>query len=174
MTKNKSGILQILAAICVLFLAGCSNSAQMISHQNGGLGVYLTELKQPIVTTEFSLDTQSLQATQIVGQKRRILSTIKRYAIDNGQLTENGHSLTKATEILAQSTVDGEDFVALREEYNSLGGPLDILLFFGSHPVQVSRIAVVKIVGRKVVARAVLINKENSYHWKAVFLLRAQ
>lgn len=163
-------MLRITIGIAAIFLAGCSTSSTIQSSRSDELVVSITEHKdsgQTPVTTAFLINKGSLHATPIPPHLGRPFPTIRKYTIVNGQLSAAGRSLTVATEILTQTTVGGDDFIVLRDEYNSRVGPLNLLLYLGGHPVQVSKIAIARVASGRLLARRELTSKEASYHWSA-------
>ena len=128
--------------------------------------VSITE-KDTTTETVFRVNAQSLKCTRIQTRQNRALPRIHKYTIVNWQLSAAGRRLTNATEILFQTTVDGNDFLVIRDEYNSWLGPLRLLVAFSGHPVQVSKIVVVKVASGRSIARKELTRKAASYHWSA-------
>src|SRR6478672_543663 len=163
-------MLRITIGIAATFLVGCSTSSTTQSSKSDELVVSITEDKeagQTPVTTAFFIDKGSLHATPIPPHLGHPLPTIRKYKIVDGQLSAAGRPLTAASEILTQTTVGGDDFVVLRDEYNSRVGPLNLLLYLGGHPVQVSKIAIVRVASGRLLARSELTSKAASYHWSA-------
>jgi hypothetical protein len=164
-------MLRITIGIAATFLAGCSASSTIQSSKSDELVVSITEDKeagQTPVTTAFLINKRSLHATPIPPHVGHPFPTIRKYTIVNGQLTSSGgNTLTKATEILTQATLGGNDFVVLREEYNSRSSPFGLLAYYSGHPYQVSRIVVAKVVAEELAARKELTSKGASYHWRA-------
>lgn len=138
-----------------------------VSAHGNDLIVSVTEKNKTPVTTTFRINTQSLRGAKAMSSESQILPQIHKYTITNGQLSTAGRFLTKATEVLFQTTAEGADFVVFRDEYNSWFGPLKLLLFLGSHPVQVSKIVIVKVVSGRLACRRELTTKEASYRWSA-------
>lgn len=141
-----------------LFLCVAAHASDLI--------VSVTE-KTTSTTTPFRISAQTLHAARGKPSEGHVLPRIHKYTIANWQLSAAGQPLTKATEILFQTTADGADFVVLRDEDNSRLGLLNFLLFLGGHPVQVSKIAVVRVISGRLVARRELTSKEASYRWSA-------
>ena len=163
-------MLRVTIGIAAAFLVGCSTSSTTQSSKSDELVVSITEdneAGQTPVTTVFLIDKGWLHATPIPHHLGQPFPPIRKYTILNGQLSAAGRPLTAATEILTQTTVGGDDFVVLRDEHNSRVGPLNLLLYLGSHPVQVSKIAIVRVASGRLLARRELTSKEASYHWSA-------
>jgi len=118
----------------------------------------------------YSVNSDSVRVTSELRPQGRVLPLIAKYTILNRLLTVRGVALTKADEILFQAAAGGSDFIVLREEFNSTLGPLNLALYLGAHPVQVSKIAIVKISAGRLIIRRNLIQKEGSYHWSAEIL----
>lgn len=160
-------ILHIAIGASAILLVACASSFATQGIGADVLTVSITESKRPPTTTEFRIDRNSLHVSNTPASRKSSVPTIKEYSISNDNLCFAGTPLTQGDEILTQTTLDGEDFIVLRDQYNSMFGPINLLLFLGSHPVQVDRIAVVKVVSGKLIHRTELTSKESSYHWKA-------
>ena len=156
--RRRSCPLKILLLLALLLRA---------TAQANDLLVSVKEETKPPAATSFRINTQSLRGSRTKPSESRVLPQVRKYTIANWQLSTAGRPLTKATEVLFQTTADGADFVVIRDEYNSWFGPLNLLLLLASHPVQVSRIAIVKVASGRLVAHRQLIRKEASYNWTA-------
>ena len=122
----------------------------------------------------FRVETGSLSVRNIQSTNCEPLAKIAKYNIDKGKhdietgkLIAGGASLMKAENVLFQCSASDADFVVLRQEYNSVCTPLRILSAFSGHPVQVSKIIIVKIANGKLAGRANLTRRPSSYSWTA-------
>lgn len=168
-------IFAIVPAVCSLVLQGCAPLPEHRGSESDDFVVCITEDGLPPVTTAFLIDKRSLRATPTQNPSRHAFSTIRKYTIANGQLTSaSGRPLTEAFEILAQTTVGGDDFIVLRDQYNSRSSPLNLLALYAGHPIQVDVIFVVKVVDGSLSASKELTRKEASYHWRAVICKNGQ
>ena len=115
----------------------------------------------------FRIETDSLSARRIQAINSEALVEIARYKIEKGKLITGDQSLMKAETILFQCSWGDRDFVVVRQEYNSFCSPLRVLAAISGHPIQVSKIVIVKIAGGKVAARKELTRRASSYYWTA-------
>ena len=129
----------------------------------------------------FRVETDSLSARKIQAANGEALTKIERYKIEKGKLMiEKGklmliggnQALIKAENILFQCSAGDSDFVVVRQEYNSLCCPHRVLSAFAGHPIQVSRVAIVKIEGGKVTGHRKLAGRASSYEWSATISKR--
>lgn len=118
-------------------------------------------------TTVFLLDTSNLKLTPTSAVQGSELPQITTYASVGGKLVSGNVKLTDADEVLFQCRLDNIDLVVVRDEYNSFGGPLRILVAFAGHPIQVSKILVLAISNGQVVSEREITRKDSSYHWVA-------
>lgn len=88
------------------------------------------------------------------------------YSVKDRRLFGGDKILVKADEILYQCHIDGRDVVVVRDEYNSFSNPMRMLVAFAGHPVQVSKIMVLKIVDGKLETTTRIIRRPSSYRWR--------
>ena len=92
------------------------------------------------------------------------VAAINRFTISGDFLSYNGQPAFKATEILAQSTVDGTDIVVVRVETLGLGNPL---AFLAGHPKQVSKIVVAGFRSGRLIWQRHIAKEAYSGKWQA-------
>lgn len=130
--------------------------------------VQLSLLEQKTsTTTVYSIDTSDLGIEPFAAVQGTELQQAARYASVNGRLLFGLVELADADEILFQCEVDGVDLVVVRDEFNSFGSPLRILAAFSGHPIQVSKIMVLRISNGKVLSEQEISRKDSSYGWVA-------
>ena len=147
-----------MKASFLFFLALCAtvHAADLI--------VSVTEVKTG-AKSFFRVDPTSLQVESIPAAAGRVLPEISKYTIQDRQLTAAISPLTQADDVLAQCTVDGADFVVVRDEHNSFSSVVKVLVAISGHPIQVSKIVVIKITNGKLIARKELVRQSASYKW---------
>jgi hypothetical protein len=144
--------------------------------------VLLTEIVQAIevkisvlekdtqVTTSYSFDVASSNLKPLDSASGDAVPQTTTYSVKDGQLLAGDKNLAEADELLYQCHIDGCDLVIVRDEYNSFSNPLRILSAFAGHPIQVSKIVILKIVDGKVRKQLEIIRKPSSYDWTASVL----
>jgi len=145
---------------CAALLANIGQAAEV------RLSVF-EESTQRTRNYKFDVATSVLKSSRVVSGKAVQQTTI--YSAKDGYLFAGDKKIVEADELLFQCHVDGCDLVVVREEYNSFSNPLRILFAFGGHPVQVSKIVILKIVDGKLETKKEIIRKPSSYHWRVSF-----
>ena len=115
----------------------------------------------------FRVESDSLSVRKIQATNGEALAKIERYKIEKGKLFAGDQSLMKAVNILFQCSAGNTDFVVVRQEHNSLCCPHRVLSAFAGHPVQVSKVVIVKIEGGTLIGRRELARRASSYEWTA-------
>ncbi len=118
-------------------------------------------------TTVFRIDTRTFAVARQAGISGEQVAPIRKYDIRDRRLVVSGQAVADADEILFQGEVDQDDLVIIRSEYNSYFGPLRLLSALCGHPVQVSKVLLLKIHGAVVMQEKELAREEYSYHWTA-------
>lgn len=111
----------------------------------------------------FNVATSTLSKTQAIAGEE--LSPINKYTSRQGKLYSNDIVLTDANEVLFQCEVDGVDLVVVRDGYNSFSNPIRILAALSGHPVQVSKIVLLKASNNKILFKREIMRKAAAYHW---------
>ena len=116
----------------------------------------------------FRIDTDSFRVMKSKQPAtNQLLPKITKYKVEKRRLIAGDQSLIKADNILLQCSAGDTDFVVVRQEHNSLASPLRVLSAFSGHPVQVSKIVIVKIADGKLVDQRELTRRASSYDWTA-------
>ena len=116
----------------------------------------------------FRIETDSLLVRRVRATNSQALANITRYKIEKGKLIAGDQSLIKAESILFQCSAGDTDFAVVRQEYNSFCSPLRVLAAISGHPIQVSKIVIVKIAGGKLAGHRKLTRRASSYGWTAI------
>jgi hypothetical protein len=145
------------ALALALFLAG--SAAQPSEVQ-----ISLLERRTSILT-DYSVDLPKLELRKISEARGSELAQLSKYSSSDRQLIADGKVLAAADEVLYQCQVDGMDLVVVRDEYNSFFGPIRLLAALSGHPIQVSRIVILTIVGNTQVSKREIVRKDASYRW---------
>lgn len=139
---------------------GCATSGS----SNARLALYEQKTDK---TTVFSVNTRTLRVMKSDAISGAKVERTSKYGIRHRKLVISGQALADADEILFQGEVDRDDIVVVRVEYNSVLGPWKLLSAMAGHPVQVSKIVLLKIDDRLVMDEQVLAREEYSYRWSA-------
>ena len=116
----------------------------------------------------FRIDTDSLRVMKSKQPAtNQPLPKITRYKVEKERLIAGDESLMKAENILFQGSAGDADFVVVRREHNSFSNPLRVLSAIAGHPIQVSKIVIVKIAGGKIAGDRELARRASSYDWTA-------
>jgi hypothetical protein len=115
----------------------------------------------------FRVETDSLSTTKLQATNGEAMTKIAKYEIKKRKLIAGDRALVKADDILFQCNAGNADFVVVRQEYNSLRWPHWVLSAFAGHPIQVSRVVIVKIADGNVVGHRKLAGRASSYEWRA-------
>ena len=153
-------VLKVLL-FCAALLANVSQAAEV------RLSVF-EESTQKTRNYKFNVATSVLKSLRVASGKAVQQTTI--YSTKDGYLFFGDKKMVEADELLYQCRVDGYDLVVVRDEYNSFSNPMWMLFAFAGHPVQVSKIVIVKIADRKLRTKTKIIRKAASYHWRVSVL----
>lgn len=115
----------------------------------------------------FRVETDSLRVRKTQTTNGQALANVTTYRIEKRKLMTGDQRLIKADDILFQGSAGDSDFVVVRQEYNSLCCPHRVLSAFAGHPVQVSKVMIVKVEGGKVAGHRKLAGRASSYDWAA-------
>jgi hypothetical protein len=118
-------------------------------------------------TSVFRVETRSVSVTRQEGITGTKVQQSTKYKVRNRKLVVDGKPLADADDILFQGEVDRDEIVVVRCEYNSFFGPWKLLSAMAGHPVQVSKIVLLKIDEGVVMGEQVLAREEYSYDWRA-------
>jgi hypothetical protein len=124
----------------------------------------LEESTQKTRHYEFDVTTSALKSLRSASgetvQQTAIYTARDRY------LFAGDKKIAGADDLLYQCHIDDCDLVVVRDEYNSYSNPMWALFAFSGHPVQVSKIVILKIVDGKLKTKREIIRKASSYHWR--------
>lgn len=127
----------------------------------------LTVVEKGQASYGYVLDPKDLKSRQAHFELGQDVPQIQSYSIEGGSLRKSGASLTDATEILYQCSVDGIELVVIRVEKNSFLSPKKWLAALVGHPVQRSTVVVLKINGTKIIGALEVLSRDASYSWEA-------
>lgn len=118
-------------------------------------------------STAYAVEMANLSHRRIEQVQGIESSQLSTYSSRDRKLVANGKAIADADEVLFQCQVDNVDIVVVRDEYNAFFGPFKLLAAASGHPIQVSKILVLKIENNNVVSEKEITRKEASYHWTA-------
>jgi len=151
----------LLLSLLSPFIMGCKPAAEV--------RISVLEVStQKTTAYEFNVGSSALKPVEKVSGK--VIQQTTRYTVEDGRLLTDRKKVSSATELLYQCHIDGYDLIVVRKEHNSFSNPLRILSAASGHPIQVSKIVILKIVNGKLKTETEIIQKPSSYKWEVSVL----
>ena len=135
----------------------------------GEVGIELLE-KQTNAVTTYSFDPQSSRLKPVQHASGKEIPQFSKYGVRERKVILNGNPLADAEEILYQCEVNGTDVLIVRVEHNSFSSPMKWLAAFSGHPIQVSTINILTVIGGELKDQTRIEQKDSSYRWSAKIL----
>jgi hypothetical protein len=121
-------------------------------------------------TTYYTYDVETSGVKPVASVSGGVVAQVRTFSIKDRRLLAGDRKVTNADQLLFQCRINGVDLVIVRDEYNSFSNPLRILSAFSGHPIQVSKIVILKIENGELKRKATIIQKPSSYEWTATIL----
>jgi hypothetical protein len=155
-----------LIFVLLLCVAGCESPRQQ-PWEEVKISVF-EKSTQKTRNYSFDVATSAIKSVRAVDGEALPQTTI--YSLKDGYLFAGDKRMVEEVELLYQCHFGGYDLVVVRDEYNSYSNPMWALFAFSGHPVQVSKILILKIAEGNLKTKTEIIRKASSYDWRVSVL----